>query len=48
MAYLHEEEAYEKDHAVSQDDLAALTPDDIKRWMCEKAYGTPEPGPKTI
>jgi hypothetical protein len=45
MSYLHEEEAYEKDHVFSQDDLAALTPSDIKRWMCEKAYGTPKPGP---
>ena len=45
MAYLHEEEAYEKDHVFSQEVLAALTPNDIKRWMCEKAYGTPEPGP---
>ena len=45
MAYLHEEEAYEKDHVFSQEELAALAPNDIKRWMCEKAYGTPEPGP---
>jgi hypothetical protein len=37
MAYLHEAEAYEKDPVFSQDDLAALTPIDIKRWMCVKA-----------
>jgi hypothetical protein len=45
MSYLHEEEAYDKDHIFSQEDLAALTPNDIKRWMCLKAYGTPKPGP---
>jgi hypothetical protein len=46
MVYLHEEEAYKKDRVFSQDDLAALTPNGIKRWMwCEKAYGTPKPGP---
>jgi hypothetical protein len=44
MAYLHKVDAYEKDHVFSQEELAALTPNDIKRWMCVKAYGTPEPG----
>jgi hypothetical protein len=38
MAYLHEVDAYEKDHVFSQDELVALTPSDIKRWMCVKAY----------
>jgi hypothetical protein len=45
MAYLHVEEAYKKDHVLSQDVLAALMPNDIKQWMWEKAYGTPKPGP---
>jgi hypothetical protein len=44
MAYLHEVDAYEKDHVFSQDELVALTPSDIKKWMCVKAYGMPEPG----
>jgi hypothetical protein len=25
--------------------MAPLTPDDVARWMCQKAYGTPEPDP---
>jgi hypothetical protein len=38
--------AYPKDHPfVQQDELAPLTPDDIARWLCQKAYGTPEPEP---
>jgi hypothetical protein len=45
MAYLHEVDPYEKEHVFSQEELAALTPEDIKRWMCVKAYGMPEPGP---
>jgi hypothetical protein len=35
--------AYAKDHQFVQDELAPLTPDDVARWMCQKAYGTPEP-----
>jgi hypothetical protein len=39
--------AYAKDHQFVQDELAPFTPDDIARWMCQKAYGrgTPEPDP---
>jgi hypothetical protein len=37
--------AYAKDHQFIQDTLASLTPDDLARWMCQKAYGTPEPNP---
>ena len=37
--------AYAKDHPFVQDELAPLTPDDIARWMCQKAYDTPEPDP---
>jgi hypothetical protein len=35
--------AYAKDHQFVQDELAPLAPDDVARWMCQKAYGTPEP-----
>jgi hypothetical protein len=35
--------AYAKDHQFIQDELAPLTPDDVARWMCQKAYGIPEP-----
>ena len=35
---------YAKDHVFSQDELAPLVPDDIVRWMCQEAYGTPDPG----
>jgi hypothetical protein len=45
MTFVHGlEDVYEKDHLFSQEELAALTPNDIKRWMCVKAYGTAEPG----
>jgi hypothetical protein len=35
--------AYAKDHQFVQDKLAPLKPDDVARWMCQKAYGTLEP-----
>jgi hypothetical protein len=35
--------AYAKDRQSVQDELAPLIPDDVARWMCQKAYGTPEP-----
>ena len=38
---------YAKDHHFVQDELAPLTPDNIARWMRQKAYGTPEPDPDT-
>jgi hypothetical protein len=37
--------AYAKDHQFVQDELAPLTSDDVARWMCQKAYSTPEPDP---
>jgi hypothetical protein len=37
--------AYAKDHQFVQDELTPLTPDDVARWMCQKAYGTSEPDP---
>jgi hypothetical protein len=30
-----------------QDELAPLTPDDVARWMYQKAYSSPEPDPDT-
>jgi hypothetical protein len=37
--------AYTKDHPFIQDELTPLTLDNIARWMCQKAYGTPETNP---
>jgi hypothetical protein len=37
--------AYAKDHQFVQDELAPLKPHDVARWMCQKAYGIPEPEP---
>jgi hypothetical protein len=37
--------AYGNDHQFVQDELAPLTPDNVRRWMCEQAYGTTEPAP---
>jgi hypothetical protein len=44
MTFVNDEE-YDKEHVFSQDELAPLTPADVLRWMCQQAYGTPEPGP---
>ncbi len=30
----------------SQEQLLAITPDDLRRWMCVRAFGVPEPGPE--
>jgi hypothetical protein len=35
---------YDKDHQFTQDELAPLIPANVTRWMCQQAYGTPEPG----
>jgi hypothetical protein len=43
MAYVHKVDAYDKDCIFSQDELLALTPAEIMRWVCRKAYGMPEP-----
>ena len=34
---------YEKDRLFAPETLGELTPVQIKRWMCLKAYGTPDP-----
>ncbi len=35
--------AYDKDYEFSQEELGALNPMDVKKYMCMKAYGTAEP-----
>ncbi len=35
--------AYDKDYEFSQEELGALNPLDVKKYMCMKAYGTAEP-----
>jgi hypothetical protein len=45
MAYFHEKDKpYPKDHEFTVDDLAAITPCDICKWMNVKAFGTATPG----
>ena len=34
---------YENDYEFNQEQLLTITPIDIKRWMCLKAYGNPDP-----
>ncbi|KAI2509856.1 hypothetical protein MHU86_4567 [Fragilaria crotonensis] len=39
---------YDKDSNIvefTQEQLLAITPDDLKRWMCVTAYGVADPGP---
>mmetsp|Transcript_32307 Transcript_32307/g.61831 ORF Transcript_32307/g.61831 Transcript_32307/m.61831 type:complete len:598 (-) Transcript_32307:176-1969(-) len=44
MAFYHEKvKPYPKDHEFSEDELAAITPNDILKWMNVKAFGTPTP-----
>lgn len=46
MAFFHEKDKpYSKDHEFTADDLAAITPSEICRWMNVKAFGTSTPGP---
>jgi hypothetical protein len=45
MAFVNDE-AYDKNHEFTQDELAPMAPADIGRWMCQQAYGTPEPSPE--
>ena len=34
---------YDLDTEFTQEQIAAITPADIKGWMCQKVYGTPNP-----
>ena len=36
---------YEKNHKFLQVHLGTILPEQVVRWMKNKAYGTPEPGP---
>lgn len=38
-------QSYGKDHEFTQQELAAITPTDLHRWMCFKVYGKEEPSP---
>jgi hypothetical protein len=44
------DQANDKDHQFTQGKLAPLTTPanvtKVTRWMCQQAYGTPEPSPK--
>jgi hypothetical protein len=45
MAFFHEKDKpYPKDYEFTVDDLAAITPSDICKWMNVKAFGTTTPG----
>jgi hypothetical protein len=37
---------YPVETVFTQDQLAAIRPADIEKWMCMKVYGTPTPGPE--
>jgi hypothetical protein len=36
---------YERDYPFSVAELSTITSIDVARWMCNKAYGTPDPSP---
>jgi hypothetical protein len=40
-----DEQAYDLQTVFTQEKLAAIRPAEIVRWMCQKAYGNPNPGP---
>jgi hypothetical protein len=44
MSFLKEHE-YAKDYEFSPEELGTVTPIDVKKYMCYRAYGTVEPGP---
>ena len=45
MAYLHSRaESYPADHEFTNDELSAITPTDIIRWMNVKLYEKEHPG----
>mmetsp|Transcript_3052 Transcript_3052/g.6699 ORF Transcript_3052/g.6699 Transcript_3052/m.6699 type:complete len:458 (+) Transcript_3052:253-1626(+) len=46
MGFFHEKpKPYPKDHEFSEDELSAITPTDICKWMNAKAFSTPNPSP---
>lgn len=40
-----DEQAYDLQTVFTQEKLATIRPAEIVRWMCQKAYGNPNPGP---
>jgi hypothetical protein len=45
MAFYHERvQPYPRETVFEQDILVGIKPRDIKRWMCKKVYGVPDPG----
>ena len=47
MAFMSHKDGqnYDKEHEFTQQELAAITPMDLLRWMCLKVYGKEEPVP---
>jgi hypothetical protein len=45
VAFMSHEDGveYDKHHVFVQQELSNITPDDLVRWMCLKAYGTAVP-----
>lgn len=37
--------SFDLDHQWTDEDLYAITPRDVCRYLKKKAYGTPDPGP---
>ena len=49
MNFFHageDHEPYTDETEFTDDQLRQIIPTDIKRWMCVKAYGVPNPGPE--
>ena len=48
MAFFRQRaQAYPTDHNFERDELLAIRPKDLEKWMCKKVYGVEEPGPNT-
>ena len=45
MAFKNGVASYPKPKKFSQEELLTLTPDIMARWMKNRAYGMPDPGP---
>jgi hypothetical protein len=44
MSY-RDDEAYDKDHEFTPEELNEIQPEEIEKWTCVMVYGIPEPGP---
>ena len=42
MSFFHAANEYEKDHSFTREELLELRPNDIKRWLADKAYHDPD------